>query len=139
MSSKVHDDEDQPTKMEDILKSIRNIIDDKDKIASCFTTATKSTAMEEGDNKQEKELVLELTNIVNEEEINLISDSVKKHTEDEINKLRSVLNDLDKNKQLELPVKNLILPFIKHWLNINLPNIVKKVVAEEIKKIVPKS
>lgn len=152
MSDKTFDNADtaganntEDAKLEDILKSIRGIIDSHHSNTQAANTEAEELA--EATNKKcedsEKDNILELTSVVGEGGVDnsLVSEHVKKVVETEINKLTSALKDrdyFDKNQSLELLVNNFVRPLIKDWLDNNLPKIVEKLVAEEIKKITSK-
>ena len=42
------------------------------------------------------------------------------------------------NTDADLIITNLIKPMLKEWLDNNLPRLVEKVIAEELKKLIPK-
>lgn len=145
-------------KIEDILKSVRNIIDNhNNKISPSQTTTTKNAASNAATSQKEvpfkeeilkneqtsdTDNILELTSVIEEKDIGdcLISDQVKQQTKEEINKFINVFKEeySGKYQSMELIVNDLMRPLIKDWLNNNLPNIVERIVSEEIKKIIPK-
>jgi cell pole-organizing protein PopZ len=146
VSDKIYEDNQEDAKLEDILKSIRGVIDSHhNSSADSEKQVDQSEPKSESENSKndESENILELTSIVNQENSDdqLISENVKKNTEAEIDKFTTALKKgsySDKNQSLELFVNNLLKPLIKDWLNNNLTQIVEKIVSEEIKKIIPK-
>jgi len=44
----------------------------------------------------------------------------------------------ERNTEADLIITNLIKPMLKEWLDNNLPKLVEKVIAEELKKLIPK-
>ena len=125
-------------KLEDILKSIRGIIDDHSNTFSSDDSSNITSEVEE-------DRVLELTNVFVPEIANdagsLISENIKRKTEAEIARFTTKINETsikDSSTTLDFMVNQLMRPLVKEWLNNNLPRIVEKVVTEEIKRIVPK-
>ena len=140
MSDKIDEDNQEDAKLEDILKSIRGIIDNHSSAGS-ENEIDKSVDKNTEDEKDEN--ILELTSVVNQDNADrpLVSERVQKNTEAEIDRLTAALkkgNYSNKNQPLELFVNDLVKPLIKDWLNNNLTNIVEKIVSEEIKKIISK-
>lgn len=126
-------------KLEDILKSIRGIIDNNaNNLNSTETDSSLSDDEEEGD---ENDNILELVNIIDEpRDDSIISETTKNYAQNELNKLKSAMKNghyVEQSGQtLNLLINDLIHPMIKEWLNNNLPKIVKDIVSEEVKKIV---
>lgn len=125
-------------KLEDILKSIRGIIDDHSNTFSSDDSSNITSEVEE-------DRVLELTNVFVPEIANdagsLISENIKRKTEAEIARFTTKINETsikDSSTTLDFMVNQLMRPLVKEWLNNNLPRIVEKVVTEEIKRILPK-
>lgn len=134
---------DDEKSMEEILNSIRGIIDNKDSSDSLVD-----------------EDILELTQLVNEvdkKEIDsddfyqneesqpfdedLVSEETIAQSTDSIQKLLDNIKvDNIKNSSNNLSLENLVLESIKpalaHWLNENLSTIVKNTVDKEIKKLI---
>lgn len=126
-------------KIEDILKSVRNIIDNHNSRSTQPEPAKAAPPKEHTD----AENILELTSIIEEKDINkdsLISEQVKIQAREEINKFINTFKQeySTKFQSMELIVNDLMRPLIKDWLNNNLPTMVEKIVSEEIKKIIPK-
>ena len=44
----------------------------------------------------------------------------------------------ERDTEADLIITNLIKPMLKEWLDNNLPKLVEKVIAEELKKLIPK-
>lgn len=126
-------------KIEDILKSVRNIIDNHNN-RGLQPNVTKISSP--ANQQAEVDNILELTSIIEDKDINdcLISDKVKQQAKEEINKIITAFKQEynGKYQSMELIVNDLMRPLIKDWLNNNLPNLVEKIVSEEIKKIIPK-
>jgi cell pole-organizing protein PopZ len=124
-------------KLEDILRSIRGIIDnDNNVFSSEVKKGNKAFLEDEHDN------VLELTSILKENAENcLVSEDTKHHAKAEINKFNDALKSgeyVERSQSLDIIVNDLMRPLIKDWLDNNLPKIVENIVSEEIKKIIPK-
>ncbi len=137
MAKKNDDTEEGEVKLEDILRSIRGIIDNNNNI---FSSEIKK------DNKallgDEQDNILELTSVLEENtEECLVSENTKHSTKTEINKLNDALKSgeyLERSQSLDILVNDLVRPLIKDWLDNNLPKIVENIVSNEIKKIIPK-
>jgi len=129
--------EEGEVKLEDILRSIRGIIDNDNNVFSSEVKKGNKAVLED-----EQDNVLELTSILEENtEDYLVSDSTKHCAETEINKLSSALKSgeyVDRSQSLDIIVNDLMRPLIKNWLDNNLPKIVENIVSNEIKKIIPK-
>jgi len=136
----------QEAKLEDILKSIRGVIDNHNKI---LKTEVRAAGAEP---EEKEEQVLELTSVFssieldldNKENSELISEGAKLEA---ISKLKDFTRKLDQKESLsESKTENLIdnmarsimKPLIKEWLDNNLSKIVEKVISEEIKQLMPK-
>ncbi|MDP4708566.1 MAG: DUF2497 domain-containing protein [Rickettsiaceae bacterium] len=128
------------TKLEDILKSIRGIIDNHNQ-----SVKTESN----GSDFVEEDPILELTSVISsdknyftkDEDKSFISMEAKRKTEAELNKFANYLEESEyslKDKSLDSMVNVLMRPLVKEWLDSNLPRIVEKVVSEEIRKMIPK-
>ena len=134
MSDKLYETNKDDATIEDIIKSIRGIIDNNTNNLSSNPIPT--------DNNNITDDILELTSIsCKDPQDYLISDRVKTITKSEINKLTDAITKgyiSDKDRQLELLITNLMKPLIKTWLDDNLPKIVNNIVSEEIKRIIPK-
>ncbi len=137
--SKTSGDKEVDTKLKDILKSIRGIIDNHNQaIKSEFNEPDFIT----------EEPILELTSVISnekedlkDEDENLVSTKTKRKIESEINKFANYLEDSEyslKEKSLDSMVNTLMRPLVKEWLDNNLPRIVEKVVNDEIRKMIPK-
>ena len=125
--------------VEDILKSIRGIIDKRD------------------DKNDKEDDILELTDMVDSpdenvpfdlneeiEEENLISGKLASETSSALKqfaeKAKSAVKDYKKSKipTLDELVIDILRPQLKQWLDDNLPSLVKELVEKEIKNLVPK-
>ncbi len=129
-------------KIEDIIKSVRNIIDSHNNNAKSTFEKPQEFLTKEQESIHNVDNILELTSIIEEKDLNecLISDQVKIHAKEAINKFINVFKqEYDgKIKSMDAVVNDLMRPLIKDWLNNNLPQMVEKIVSEEIKKIIPK-
>lgn len=135
--SKTSGDKEVDTKLEDILKSIRGIIDNHNQ-ASEFNEPDLII----------EEPILELTSVIlnekedfKDEDESLVSTETKRKTESEINKFANYLENSEyslKEKSLDSMVNTLMRPLVKEWLDNNLPRIIEKVVNDEIRKMIPK-
>ena len=140
VSEKSENPEQVDVKLDDILKSIRGIIDDHNQVVISESNGSDFIADEDP--------VLELTSVVSDyndsneaSDSDLLSGDTRHKTELEINKFADYLktdNYFSKDKSLDSMVNNLMKPLVREWLNSNLPRIVEKVVSEEIRKMVPK-
>ncbi len=137
MTRKTDDPDEGEVKLEDILKSIRGIIDNNNNI---FGSEVKKDNKELLDGEQDS--ILELTSVLEENiEDCLVSEGTKHCAKAEINKLNSALKNgeyAERSQSLDIIVNDLMRPLIKDWLDNNLPKIVENIVADEIKKIIPK-
>ena len=124
-------------KLEDILRSIRGIIDNDNNVFSSEVKKDNKTFLED-----EHDNVLELTSILKENaESCLVSEDTKHHAKAEINKFNQALKSgeyVERSQSLDIIVNDLMRPLIKDWLDNNLPKIVENIVSDEIKKIIPK-
>ena len=138
--SEMSGDKEVDTKLEDILKSIRGIIDNHNQAVNTESNASNSI---------EEEAILELTSVISNDKNHFIKDEdqdfvsmeTKRKTESELNKFANYLEESEyslKDKSLDSMVNVLMRPLVKEWLDSNLPRIVEKVVSEEIRKMVPK-
>ncbi len=143
-------------KLEDILKSIRGIIDDhnSDLEINKFPEVKKikqnqakiiqsSTRKITSNTEKNNEDILELTHVVDADNAHdsILSDKVQKKTRAEIDKFTQKLQSgeyIEKNNSMGAILEEMMKPLLKDWMDNNLPRIVEKVVIEEIKKIVPK-
>ncbi|WP_236870433.1 DUF2497 domain-containing protein [Candidatus Bandiella numerosa] len=82
------------------------------------------------------ELVNNKLKDVNFDTLDLIDIVNDENDDDNNNELGSALNNA---KSVEELVKEILRPELKKWLNDNLPAIVKQLVDNEIKKIIPKN
>ena len=131
MNSKIKDADVRDEKLEDILRSIKGII---------YNHKHSSNAVSKEDNHADlDESILELTTEVEEDELlskdtaNRFSTAVKDFTK----KLDDdSLNQPENN--VDTAITNLIKPMLKDWLDNNLPRLVEKIIAEELKKLIQK-
>jgi len=120
-------------KLEDILKSIRGMIE----------TGPKEYLKTNSENNSNKENVLELTSVVDDDSNeNFISSATKKKSVEQIQKLNDALEKGEyvgtAAVSIDGMVNDIMRPLIKEWLDNNLPKIVEKVVSEEIKRVIIK-
>lgn len=130
MSNQADNDNQGEEKLEDILRSIRNIIDDRE---SSDRKPPRPKPQHIDDS------VLELTTVFREED-SLVSGMT-------LNKSSAVIKDfatkLDTHSyksenNLDIVITDLIKPLLKDWMDNNLTKLVERVVAEEIRRLVPK-
>lgn len=145
------DSEGEDLQLNDILESIRGIIDNRENIVKSVEKSEKAvTNLVDQDDS-----VLELTNVVcdinnnvnskanlKEEDKTLLSSETKDRAEVEFNKLDDYLaqsaNNSKKEESFDSAVNRLMLPLIKHWLDNNLPGMVEKIIAKEIREMILK-
>ncbi len=127
--------------IEDILKSIRKIIDNRsgnkeDKPANDEVLELTSMVKEKDSQLESEDLSMEL------EEERLISDKsameVSGILKEFADKAGSAIKDgKKKSLTLEEIVIEMLRPQLKKWLNDNLPSIVQQLVEKEIKRLIP--
>lgn len=137
MAKKNDGTDEEEVKLEDILRSIRGIIDNNNNVFSSeIKKDNKALLRDEHDN------ILELTSVLQENsEDCLVSENTKHYAKAEVNKLNDALKSgeyVGRSQSLDIIVNDLIRPLIKDWLDNNLPKIVENIVSDEIKKIIPK-
>lgn len=151
----------QEAKLEDILKSIKNMIDhheppsfssqeDCEDDINIDATKTKSSVKKtEIDNQQQKENaedILNLTEIVPNDKITRLSKNdmlafkdVKKKIYSKFNKFADKFKYFNyypsKGNELNIMLTDLVRPLISDWLDKNLPNLLEKAISEEMNKI----
>lgn len=145
MSDHTNNNGESDNKLEDILSSIRAIIENHNPMPS----SQSDPVIEE--EKLADETVLELTSVADTENKNksadsadaLISNDVQEKAEIEFKKFVEAISDVEIDKKqtdsLDDRVNQIMRPLIKDWLDNNLPRIVEKVVSDEIKRLVPKT
>lgn len=145
MSDHTNNDSESDNKLEDILSSIRGIIENRNSISD-----EQPTPIVE-DEKIADEAVLELTSVAGSTNKNssadssdaLISPDAQEKAEIEFRRFaESVANaEINENQtdSLDDRVNQIMRPLIKDWLDNNLPRIVERVISEEIKRIVSKT
>ena len=134
MNSKVKDGDIREEKLEDILRSIKGII---------YNHSTDRVP-EKNDSANLDESILELTTEFREDKKEN-SEFISKNTAE---KFLIAINDFTKKidsnysnqeeKKFDTELNTLIKPMLKDWLDSNLPRLVEKVIAEELKKLMPK-
>ena len=113
--------------IEDILKSVKGVINERKNLSN------------------EDEDILELTEIIDQDEEELISTKSAEKVNDILKDFTSTIKDknLDNNvsskNALEELVIEMLKPELKTWLDKNLPSLVKELVESEIKKLVQNS
>lgn len=114
----------QDMSIEDILKSVKGVINERKNLSN------------------EDEDILELTEIIDQDEEELISTKSAEKVNDILKNFTSTIKDknLDNNvsskNALEELVIEMLKPELKTWLDKNLPSLVKELVESEIKKLV---
>lgn len=139
-----NDDDENDNKLEDILSSIRGIIENHNPVNEEPNQAIEDEKIDEA--------VLELTSVADSSSNTkdsadganiLLSSDAQQQAETEFKRYaKSVANIEIKEEQedyLDDTVNQIMRPLIKDWLDNNLPRIVERIVSEEIKRIVPKS
>lgn len=145
ISDKTKEKASSDLELDEIIKSIRGIIDDHSQSPSSFQEK------DDGISEEDDDSVLELTNIVdsinstkvNSKEDKLVSSDVQDKVQEEISKFSDSLDisenqKNDESESLDSTVNRLMRPLIKNWLDNNLPNIVEKVISEEIRGMISK-
>ena len=137
MSDSTNDYSKNEDKLEDILSSIRGIIDNSSPL---------SEERQTHEDKKNDESILELTDVIDPFDYNadaLISSSVQEKSETEFKRFVKSVKNVERTESkidsLDDRVNQIMRPLIKNWLNNNLPKIVERVVSEEIKRIIPKT
>jgi len=140
MDSKEKKSEVKEEKLEDIIRSIRGIIDDHNNHALKNLKGDK-------ENPNLDESILELTSEFKEDEQSKVYTDglISKETSDKFSEaIKGFAEKIDgpilkkENTDADLIITNLIKPMLKEWLDNNLPRLVEKVIAEELKKLIPK-
>lgn len=140
MDSKEKKNDVKEEKLEDIIRSIRGIIDDHNNHALKNLKGDK-------ENPNLDESILELTSEFKEEEQSKVYTDgfISKETSDKFSEaIKGFAKKIDgpilkkENTDADLIITNLIKPMLKEWLDNNLPRLVEKVIAEELKKLIPK-
>lgn len=110
--------------IEDILKSIKGVISEHKNL-----------------NSQDED-ILELTEIMDQDEEELISNKSAEKVKDIFKDFTSTVKDknldtsISSKNALEELIIEMIKPELKLWLDKNLPSIVKEIVENELKKLV---
>lgn len=140
MDSKEKKNDVKEEKLEDIIRSIRGIIDDHNNHALKNLKGDK-------ENPNLDESILELTSEFKEDEQSKVYTDgfISKETSDKFSEaIKGFSEKIDgpilkkENTDADLIITNLIKPMLKEWLDNNLPRLVEKVIAEELKKLMPK-
>lgn len=132
------------TKLEDILKSIRGIIDDHNQTvadAASKPASAKEVRKVKTASASQDEQVLELTTIADFSNQAIISKNAQEQSLAAMQKFAEKASThayVANETSLEHLLTELMKPMLKDWLDNNLPRIVEKVVSEEIKRLVPK-
>ncbi|HJD65343.1 MAG TPA: PopZ family protein [Rickettsia endosymbiont of Diachasma alloeum] len=117
----------QDMSIEDILKSVKGVINERKNLSN------------------EDEDILELTEIIDQDEEELISTKSAEKVNDILKNFTSTIKDknLDNNVSYKNALEELVIemlkPELKTWLDKNLPSLVKELVENEIKKLVQNS
>jgi cell pole-organizing protein PopZ len=125
--------------VEDILKSIRGIIDKRDDKNDKEDDILELTDMVDS---PDENILLDLNEDIEEE--NLISGKLASETSSVLKqfaeKAKSAVKEYKKSKipTLDELVIDILRPQLKQWLDDNLPSLVKELVEKEIKNLIPK-
>lgn len=145
MSDYSNNKESDNNKLEDILNSIRGIIENQN------TSSSNQLDSVIDEDKVADEAVLELTDIAEFSNKNTSADSpdaltssdVQEKAEIEFKRFAESIAGVgikeEQADSLDDRVNKIMKPLIKDWLDNNLPRIVEKVISDEIKRLVPKS
>ncbi len=135
MDSKEKKNDVKEEKLEDIIRSIRGIIDD-------HNNHTLENLKGDKENPNLDESILELTSEFKEDEQSKVYTDgfISKETSDKfLEATKGFAKKIDgpilkkENTNADLIITNLIKPMLKEWLDNNLPRLVEKVIAEELK------
>jgi|JFJP01.1.fsa_nt_gi cell pole-organizing protein PopZ len=136
MNSKVKDGDIREEKLEDILRSIKGIIYNHNHSTDRVSDKNDSANLDES--------ILELTTEFREDK----KENSEFISKDTAEKFLIAINDFTKKidsnysnqeeKKFDTELNTLIKPMLKDWLDSNLPRLVEKVIAEELKKLMPK-
>lgn len=125
--------------IDDILKSVRNVMNEKDSLGKDDSPYEELELTEIADNPGEVKPQENMESIISEKAENETRQVIKEFVETAETLGKKV--DLSSSKgpdakSIENFVLDLMKPQIKEWLDANLPIIVKQTVSEEIKKLV---
>jgi cell pole-organizing protein PopZ len=138
MQSKTNNNDVREEKLEDILRSIKGII---------YNHNDSANRIIDNDDQEDDldDSILELTDEVRENTKNN-SDFISKDTAEKIliaiNNFSEKINSnhlRQKEKKVDVEINFLIKPMLKDWVDDNLPRLVEKIVAEELKKLIQKN
>ncbi len=139
MDSKEKKNDVREEKLEDIIRSIKSIIDDHNNSAIKSLNDTEHLNIDES--------VLELTTEFKEDKEDKVYTEgfLSKETSDKFSAaIKDFAQKIDdpilkkRNTEADLIIANLIKPMLKEWLDDNLPELVEKIIAEELKKLILK-
>ncbi len=137
MSSKARNNDVGEEKLEDILRSIRGIIDNHNNSSDDISNKNEHTNLSD-------DSVLELTTefkedsqdhgaLLSKNNADKISATIKSFAD----KINSPVSNQQETK-VDATITSLIKPMLKEWLDNNLSRLVEKVIAEELRKLIPK-
>jgi len=139
MDSKEKKNDVREEKLEDIIRSIKSIIDDHNNFAIKSLNDTEHLHIDES--------ILELTTEFKEDKEDKVYTEgfLSKETSDKFSAaIKDFAQKIDdpilkkRDTEADLIITNLIKPMLKEWLDNNLPRLVEKVITEELKKLIPK-
>jgi len=139
MDSKEKKNDVREEKLEDIIRSIKSIIDDHNNSAIKSLNDTEHLHIDES--------ILELTTEFKEDKEDKVYTKgfLSKETSDKFSAaIKDFAQKIDdpilkkRDTEADLIITNLIKPMLKEWLDNNLPRLVEKVITEELKKLIPK-
>lgn len=139
MDSKEKKNDVREEKLEDIIRSIKSIIDDHNNSAIKSLNDTEHLHIDES--------ILELTTEFKEDKEDKVYTEgfLSKETSDKFSAaIKDFAQKIDdpilkkRDTEADLIITNLIKPMLKEWLDNNLPRLVEKVITEKLKKLIPK-
>ena len=113
----------------EILSSIRQVLSKE--AATLKSEAPKETAKSYADNEQ-NDVVFELTPQMQVSQGTLIDSETALRTQEALNKLQAVKEESPIAGQVETVLR----PMLREWLNANLPEIVERIVTQEVQRII---
>ena len=113
----------------EILSSIRQVLSKE--AATLKSEAPKEIAKSYTDNEQ-NDVVFELTPQMQVSQGTLVDSETALRTQAALNKLQAVKEESPITGQVETVLR----PMLREWLNANLPEIVERIVTQEVQRII---